>query len=237
MATKYWKASTASNFQTGSNWSDGAAPANGDTLVFNHLGTGNVTSGLSNTLTGVTVIIEMGYTGQIGVLDASTRTYLELDGGTIYIGRKSPQGAGSGPGLVMIRNIDGGSSTDMTINVLDSASSNSASTYYPPILIKGTGITLNVNGGNVGVNLIPGDTPPTTTQLDSIRINSSDGGVNPQVTVGGNASVTNVYASAGSFVCYSNSAITYAFFAGNSIAEFIGTGAVTTLEVGDSAVC
>src|SRR5688572_27038899 len=103
MATKWWISTSSTSFTTAANYSDNAAPANGDTIIFNHLGTASVLTNLGSSLTTLTVIVEKSYTGSIGVLavGGSSGTYLTMDGGTVHIERPAAFGSGSGSSLLM----------------------------------------------------------------------------------------------------------------------------------------
>lgn len=76
MATRYWSPTADGNFQTAANWLDaagapsGAAPANSDTLIFNQ-GSIDVNAGLTNSLTGLIIVVLSQYTGSIGTLGAA----------------------------------------------------------------------------------------------------------------------------------------------------------------------
>ncbi|MBK8246589.1 MAG: hypothetical protein IPK85_04200 [Gemmatimonadetes bacterium] len=79
MATRYWSPSADGNFQTAANWLDssgapsGGAPANSDTLIFNQ-GSASVNAGLTNSLTGLTIVGLPQFTGDIGTLGAALVT-------------------------------------------------------------------------------------------------------------------------------------------------------------------
>lgn len=224
MATKYWISTSSTSFTTGANWSDSAAPGNNDTLIFNHLGTANCSTNTASSLTGVTVIVEQSYTGQLGALtSAGVATYFQLDGGTVFIGRKTAQGSGSGPTLVMLKN---SSTTAMTVNVLNTSSS-SASTYYPPVMITGgTAITVNHSGGNVGVSLVPGESATVTYRIAI----SDDAAIPPSVTFGSGVTVTELTANGGTITSYSSNTNTNTALSGTATYTYLGTGAHTTID-------
>lgn len=164
MARKHWISTSSTSFTTASNWSDGVAPANSDTLVFNSLGTANVETDLSTTLTGLTLVVEQSYTGQIGVLAGNTATYLTISGGTLKVGQSTGQGSAAGSPLVMVDFGGGDTSAAGTVYIFDS-SSTSASTFYPPVLVRHSSAdagvpvtTINQTGGNIGLAALTGDT-------------------------------------------------------------------------------
>lgn len=219
MATKFWISTSSTSFSTGANWSDTNAPANDDVLVFNHLGTANCTSDLGTSLTGLTIIVEKSYTGRIGVLSGSTATYLVIDGGTIHIGQQSGQGSASGSNLIMINN----GSTAATYNIYDSSSS-SASTYYPPILIKGTSMTVNQFGGSVGVAALTGE-----TAAGAFNVSKGAGSIDPSLFLGAGVTPSAIYQNAGSVYNRANNTVTLVDKNGGTY-RYDGTGAHTTIN-------
>ncbi|TXH56137.1 MAG: hypothetical protein E6Q97_07135 [Desulfurellales bacterium] len=234
MATKTWISTSSTSFNTNANWSDGAAPANNDTIIFNHLGTANCTTNLGSTLTGITAYIDMSYTGQIGSISSSgVPTYLTFDGGTIYIGRSTTQGTGTGPTLCMIGNTG---TTAMTINVYDS-SSTGASTYFPPILIDGgTNISLNHYGGNVGLCMFnaSGSAEAATFATINVAVNG-EAGVPAQLTIGSGVLVTTCTSNGGTIYDRSDVGVTTMLINGQATVIVEGTASHSTIEAADGA--
>jgi hypothetical protein len=230
MATTYWISTSSTSFSTNANWSSGTAPANGDTFVFNGLGTASVLTDLGTVLTGTTMIVEKSYAGSIGVLSGATATYLVLDGGTAHFEQGSGQGSGPGSPLLMVNY----GSTAAVVNIYDSAST-SSTTYYPPILIKGSSLTVNHSGGTAGVAQLPGETA-TLTALKMLK------GVNPSVTpsmyLGTGVTTTLLTAALGTVLNRSNQTQTTVTLSGTAQYNYDGTGAHTTLNVnkGSSAI-
>lgn len=82
MANPGWTSTSSVDWDTNGNWSTGTAPANGDSVFFNHVGTANCTTGgteAGETYTDLSV--EASYNGQIGTSgtplapDGVTNTY------------------------------------------------------------------------------------------------------------------------------------------------------------------
>lgn len=228
MATKHWISTSSTSFTTAANWSDGNAPANSDVLVFNHLGTASCTTDLGTALTGLVIYVEKTYTGNIGVLSGSTATYLVIDGGTLHLQQNTGQGGPSGSPLIMINT----GSTAAVANVYDS-SSTSSSSYYPPIILKGTSLTVNQFGGSMAVAPLPGE----TATLTALKITK---GVSPQVAastyLGAGVTTTLMTASTGTIINRAGQTQTAVTLSGDARYTYDGTGAHTTLSVNKGAV-
>jgi hypothetical protein len=223
MAVKYWISTSSTSFNTAANWSDGNAPANSDTLVFNHLGTASVLTNLGTILTGVILIKEKTYTGSIGVLTGATATYLVLDGGTLIAEQNTGSSRGSGSPLLMVNF----GSTAAVATIYDSAST-SSTTYYPPILIKGTSLTVNHLGGKVGIAALTGETATTT----AVKVSQGDNpSVSPSLYLGKGTTVTALTAKAGTILSRSDQTTASAIIDGTAQYSYEGTGAHTLLSV------
>ncbi len=231
-----WISSTAGSWATGSNWSSGSTPANSDTIVFNGQGVGDVNAGLSTSLTGTTLIVEKTYTGKIGTWTAATQTYLVLDGGTAYIGQQTGQGSPSGSPQIMVNY----GSTAATVNVYDS-STTSSTTYYPPVLVKGTSLTLNQYGGSVGVAPLQGETATLTAAKIAAVTGTAAPTVQPTLYLGSGVTTTLLTANAGTVynrAGQTQTTVTLGDTAnGGPIYLYDGTGAHTTLNVAKRANC
>ncbi len=227
MATKYWISTSSTSFNTAGNWSDSAAPANSDTLIFNSLGTANCSTNLNSAITGATLIKEKSYTGQIGVLTGATATYLTLSGGTVYLENNTGAGSPSGSPLIMI---DTGSAADGNVYVYDSSSS-SASTYYAPILLKGGGggqfLNVFMYGGNVGIAALVGETATTKVYITK----GAGAQISPSLYIGHGATVSDFTASTGAIYNQSDNAVTAMRIEGDAAFTQLGTGALTLASV------
>lgn len=180
MATKYWISTSSTSFSTAGNWSDNAAPANDDILIFNGVGTAACSTDLGTILTGVTVIIEPNHSAAIGAVAAGAATYLVLDGGTLKMPRLPNPASAAGPSRVLI---DFGS-TAATVDI-QATNTTGSETQYPPVQILGDALTASVSGGSVGFAVRPGE----TATLASLRVTKGLGG-DPSVYLGPGATVT-----------------------------------------------
>jgi len=144
------------DFTNAQNWSGGSAPANSDTLVFDN---GNVDCkyNLGSSLTGVTVLVSPGFSGDIGLSFINTdnqtsyaeyrTTSLTLAGGTVTI--NSP--------TITKANFAFGANT-ATIRVISTG--RRVDTYTPVVLIiGGNGSSeIDISQGDVGVAYYQGTT-------------------------------------------------------------------------------
>jgi len=227
VATLYWISTSSTSFNTAGNWSTGAAPSNGDTVIFNYLGTANCSTNLGTSLTTVTLIVEKSYTGTIGSISGATWTYLVLDGGTLHYHPTTGQGSPSGSPQVLV----GFGSTAAVVNVYDSASTSSA-VYYPPLLVKGTSLTLNHSGGSVGIGTEPG----VASTLTAANVIQGSGSISPKLYIGDNVTTTALTANAGEILSRTNVTVAAATISGSAKYTYLGTGAHTTLTIGDGGV-
>jgi hypothetical protein len=231
MATKYWISSSASLWTTAANWSDGVAPLSGDTVIFNHLGLGSVTSGLATGIgsgagaESLTIIIEQGYTGSIGTVSATgVATYLTfsatLETLNVYIGQKNGQGSPTGSPRILI---DSANVTTATGYFYDSAATGTE-TYYPPILLKGVW-TVKQNGGSFGLAVRPGETGTLTAGDMSPE---GDPGVAPNMFLGAGVTLTRLDASTGTIKNRSNNTNALVNLDGDADYTYEGAGAADT---------
>jgi hypothetical protein len=145
------------HFTNALNWSGGVAPANSDVLVFDN-GSIACKYGLTTSLTGVTVSVEPGYSGQIGLpfinADNSTTTYAEyrptsltLVGGTVL--SNSPEisrlNLAFGANAATVRILNNGQRLEQGIPVVLLTGGNASS-------------ELDVTKGDVGVAFYQGTT-------------------------------------------------------------------------------
>jgi hypothetical protein len=221
LATKHWLGTTTS-FTLASNWSDGAAPVNSDTIIFNHYAVGSCTANISTVLTGITVIVEKSYTYNIGTLTtAGVGTYLVLDGGTLINGQQTGGPSSStGSPLIMVNF----GSTAGVVYMYDSAST-SSSLYVSPVIVKGTGITLFQTGGNLGIAPLTGE----TATLTAGTISRGTGSVAPSLFLGSGVTQTALTAKAGTVFSRSGQTAAATTINGTAIYTTEGTGAHTTV--------
>src|SRR5262249_8993955 len=144
------------DFKNSQNWSTGTAPANSDVLVFDN-GTVPCKYGLSTTLTGLVISIELGYSGGIGLPninnDGNTPyaeyrpTSLTISGGTLTVNATG----------VTRANFAFGANTS-TVRVLNNGSR--PDKYVPVVLLTGGNGSseLDISKGDVGVAFYQGTT-------------------------------------------------------------------------------
>lgn len=221
MATRYWVSTTPGSFTTAGNWYPSGAPANGDTLVFNALGPGSVNSGLNTSLTGVTLVVDKGYTGSIGVMPSGNTpaSYLTLVGGALIVGRESG-GTSSGTGSPAILVDFGG--TAATVTVYDSGSTSTVP-GLPPILLKGSNLTIHHLGGKIGVAAVPGETATVT-----YNCGSQAGVISPTAFFGTGATITLLSMQSGTVLSVSGNTVASATVSGGTYIHQ-GSGAHTDL--------
>lgn len=151
------------------NWSGGALPADGDTIVFDQ-GSSDVLYGLDlNTLTPAAIIIDAGYSGKIGLppvnADAGTnRAYYEYRDQYLRIGNAADLQAiaitvRGGGGRLKINTGD----AQATLLVQNTATSEDAD--VPTLLFRGTHASnsITVAKGSVGVAFYQGETSTLAT--------------------------------------------------------------------------
>jgi hypothetical protein len=232
MASYTWISNTASSFDTVTNWlkddgTNAAKPGNGDTVIFSAQGVGSVTSGLSQTaVTFTEIILEQGYTGSIGVAQSgvTAAVYLTHAAPKVTIGTQTGDGDPTGAALVQMNS----GATTCTYHVFDSASTATADTTLPPIRIKGSAITVNMSGGNVGVAVYGGETATTA----AITMTKGDGQVEPEPSLylGIGTTVTSLKMGAGAVLSRAGQTVSAAIVNGGTF-EHTGAGACTALSV------
>jgi hypothetical protein len=127
--------------------------------------------------------------------------------------------------------VDFGSSNTGTAVVYDTAST-SATTYLPPVLLKGSStFSVSVLGGRVGVAANAGETATGTFRT------SQGSGQAPYLYLGPGVTTTAITAAAGTVFSRSDNTTTSAILSGSATYEFQGTGAHTTLTVGEGSTC
>ena len=187
------------SFTSANNWSGGVAPANSDTLVFDN-GSIPCKYNLSTALTGVTVSIEPGYSGAIGLpfinSDNSTTyaeyrtTSLTLAGGTVICNS----------GGITRCNLAFGANT-ATVRVLNTGTRPDSG--IPVVLVTGGNGSseLDVTKGDVGVAFYQG----TTATLTAIKMGFLSNSISDSsVIVGTGGTLTTVTKNGGYFSTRSN---------------------------------
>jgi len=224
---KSWVGTTNGNFGTATNWSDGAAPVNGDILDFNHLATRDVDAGLSTALTTVTLNVERSFAYKIGIRSGSTITPLTLAGGTLNMPRSTGSGFDSGSPQVMVAF----GSTAAVVNIEDSNADGDVASI-PTVQVTGTSLTVKQSGGNLGLAVNPGE---ATTVV--FTITEGNGQTTPKLYIGEGVTITSGVANAGEVYDRSNNTRTSIRVSGATweIAA-TSTGATTTMTIDEGRV-
>lgn len=214
MASKYWIGGTTSNegnWATAANWSDGAVPITGDTVVIDGRSTNAITTGLSQsavTLARLTIVLGSPSIGTTSTPLAISATILDVN---------VPPTDGSNPaGAALIHLNTGSNATTCTVW----GSRNTGTGGIEPVCWKGSHSSnvLYIRGGNVGVaTALPGDTAsvPSIQVLGEARVRISSG-----------VTTTTLTQTAGSVVL--ECAATTINQDGGEL-ETRGTGAITTI--------
>ncbi len=198
------------------NWSDGAVPANGDTVIFRDSAI-SVCFGLdNNSLALVDLRIEQTYTGKIGLdrkvlvtsedgdtTDATKPEYredfLRVDVDNLEIGKHVGQGTAAGSGRLKISN----ESTDAATITVYATSSVAAESRLAPVRLKAAhaNTDIYIRSGNVGLGI---DEPEENCTLGDIFLNGSSS----KLYMGSGASFENMVQSDGESLLQSDATVT-----------------------------
>ena len=244
-----WTTNSTSTLNTAGSWDTNVALADGETAVFNDIGTGGVTHHASYTsLANVTFHLKSGYTGtwgaeatgttpaapcQFGSVDPTNRT-------TFLIGAGGGGRTGNGSGRILLRNVaDGTNIASMHVYVHKTGS---ATNNYAPLGLSGPALRVWAQGGETGVAQRPGE----TATLDSLMMTrSADDSTTPVVRLGagvslpGGSGTNSIFVEAGEL--YNRSSNTAAaVLVGGSDAEYYVeedcTGAHTNIDIEEGKV-
>lgn len=225
-----WISTSSTAWTTSANWSNGVPGSNsGNTYFayFNNQGTANCTGNGTNNLN-LTIFKEKSYTGNLGSITGGVFDYVRVTNGTtIHFEQPTANGGPSGSPTALFAN---DANATCSVYVYDSASQ-SGSTYYPPLILKGI-VTVSQFGGSLGIAVEPGSTATATLDMSK-----GTGTVQPKAYIGYGATVSTINAETGTVVNASSNTVTTARIDGDAIYEYIGTGAHTTLTVGYGATC
>ena len=223
------------------NWSDGAVPGTGDTVIFRE-NTVNVAFGLDNNALAIVAIrVEQTYTGKIGLnrnalattADAQTvdttkpeyrEDFLKIDVDTVEIGKHIGVGRASGSGRIKIDN----TSTDAaTITVFNTANLASESTLAPVrIKAASSNTDIYIRSGSVGLGI---DEPLEDCTVGDIFLN----GKNSKLFMGAGASFVNFVQSDGQSLLQSDATATsIKLLGGNMTTESDFTATTLTVDGG-----
>ena len=235
------------DFGNAQNWSTGTVPANADVLVFDN-GKGNCCFGLSTSLTGVTVIVNPGFTGQIGLpaLNSNSQsTYneyrtraLTLAGGTLTI---------NAPSMQLGKFAFGANTTTVMVQ----ATGSRLDKYTPPVLITGGNGSsqLDMTKGDVGIAFYQSETAQFPTILTSYSANAATDVTlycGPGATLGAitknggtltvNSNVTTLTQGVSGGVVNVNSGAVTTLVADNGTVNYNSTGTLGTVTITGNAV-
>lgn len=188
---------------TASNWSDGAVPANGDTVIFRDSSVSVLYDLDQNSLALVKLVIEASYTGKIGldrkvfmtsVAGATSdttkteyrETYLKLGADVIEIGDVATASAsgGSGSGRIKINNVEAGASTLTVFSTGDATETNLPAVRY---LAAHASAAVYVRGASGGVGIAI-DVPGETSTVGTVSVDGE--GRTARVFVGAGVTLT-----------------------------------------------
>ncbi len=180
------------------NYSSGALPADGDTLVFEYSAV-SVLYDLEalDDLTSLHLIVRQSYTGDIGLPATNAAgypeyrpTYFKAGCTTIELG----EGEGNGSKRIKLDN----ATVTATVTIYNSG--NVYETGIPAILLKGTGSnsTIDIVKGTLGVGFFSGETA-TVSQLDIGYLTSQAGDVS--VVIGDDVTLGTIHQTGGKVYC------------------------------------
>lgn len=226
------------DWSTADNWSDGAIPANGDTVIFRDSAVSCCFGLDNNSLTLVELRVEQTYTGKIGfnrnqfvtsadgdAADTSKSEYrddyLRVDVDTIEIGKHVGSGSASGSGRIKISN----ESTDAATITVFATSSVATESRLAPVRFKTAhaNTDIYIRSGSVGLGI---DEPEENCTVGDIFLNGS----NSKLYMGSAASVENLVQSDGQSLVQSDATVTsIKLLGGNMTTE--GDYTVTTFTI------
>jgi hypothetical protein len=225
------------------NWSDGAIPGAGDTVIFSD-NTINVCFGLDqNALAINDIFIEQTYTGKIGLdrtalvtsadgetLDLTKAEYredfLRIDVDAIEIGKHVGTGTAIGSQRIKIDNTSTGASTTKVFSTANTG----AETNLPPVRLKYNSTTADIfiRGGSVG---IANDEPNETAIIGDLYLN----GVNSNVFCGDGCQIQTVVQTNGRSLIQSTTTILSIALL-NGVMQTEGDFTATTIDLEDGTL-
>jgi hypothetical protein len=219
MATRTWTGDIDGDWADAGNWLEAAVPVNADD-VYIPQGTPDIDEGLGQsavTLTSLT--IEAG-SGKIGTAAA----YLEISATTVNVNRRLDTTSVTPAGRIKLKGVY------TTVNVHDGATSPADTGFQSVMLASGGTIgTVNVQGGKVGIATATATETTTVTTLNVTKGQNIT--VDPAVTIGQGATVTNLNTFTGVTVANnSNNTVAAAKVNGGDY-TVNGNGAHTALTV------
>lgn len=211
MANPVWIGTTSGSYTTTTNWIGGAIPTTGDNVYLTAGALNSLTTNLDQSAVTIgTFTQDMGFTATVGDLTAGVRTNLKLHCPIVSLGISAPTGNPAGSGKIYL---DFGANA--TVCTVANTGRQAADAGQTPTHLLGTSLTLNVNGGLVGVGLNVGE----VSTLTALNV---DGGI---VILGAGVTPSSVTAYSGSIL--SASTITCPAITLYSTANYVFTGAAT----------
>lgn len=232
-----WGGATSVSYNTTTNWLDNLVPVATDRVRLTSGAANSLETNLNQSAVAIASFIQdMGFTKGVGTLVAGVRTSLQLNCALITLGLAPVTGSPGGSGRIYLDM----AAIATVISVMNSNNTPS-DTGQTPIHLLGTSMTLNVNGGVVGVALNAGEVS-TLTAL------SVDGGA---IALGASVTPTAMTAYSGTIISASTitaptvtlySTANYVFngaathtaiqsYKGSTI-KFNGTGTITAMNLG-----
>lgn len=214
------------------NWSSETLPVAGDTVIIDQ-GSSPMLYHLDQLATGLAGFdLYARYTGQIGLPEVQRNfgtpyyefrpQYLVVDAPEINIGT----GGGNGSGRVKIKGVTG---TAVAVNVYKSDNSLDEGIEAVLLVLPNATSVLNVNRGNVGVAIYPGETSTVPTLRVGFETNQ---GGDSSVRTGAGVTLTTIEQSGG--VLVTNSNVTTLNVTGGEYQHLDGT--LTTANIDGGAV-
>jgi hypothetical protein len=221
MATRIWTGSADSTtFATAGNWAPSGAPSNDDTLIIN--ATSDNITGAATGLTGITLKVTEGFTGNIG----SSTTYLDLDGPLLEFASGGTAAYITGTWTDV--RVSGGSRSSDFLQLKGNAST--AITNLNCNRLQGT---VTLNGSATCTTITQTGTPVGEIDIKSgvgslANITSSEGVLKLASTV---SSAVNVYG--GNVTISGTASVGTLEIDGGGVADYTSSGTITTLTVFD----
>lgn len=190
MATRRWISTGSGDFGATGNWSGGAVPTSGDTVVFEKNQYGVSGSLNQSAVTNVTLVVHQSFTGTIGDSD----NYLQLGCSSVEVGRDDE---GSRPAGSARLNLDIGTVAS-TVTVINTGMVPADTGHLPMRLLASSSSTaVRVRKGCVGIAAFTGE----TSTIDDIEIgDAASAGDQTKVTLGSGVTMDDLNARGGSTI-------------------------------------
>ncbi len=219
MATRRWISTGSGDWASTGNWSGGAVPTSGDTVVFEKNQYGVSGSLNQSAVTNISAIFHASYTGTVGDAD----NYLQLGCSSLEVGRDD-EGARY-PGSARL-NIDIGTVAS-TVTVLNTGMVPADTGHLPMRLLANSASTkVRVRKGCVGIAAFTGE----TATVDDVEIgDSAQFSDQSKVTLGSGVTMDDLTARGGNSIV--RCAVETAQVWTGAYVQTEGSGAITNLRV------